>query len=274
MRRRILSQLKLAVGEGRRVLEVGDIEIGGRRLIVAAGPCAVEGREQLMETAWAVKRAGATMLRGGAYKPRTTPYSFQGLGEEGLRLLAEAREETGLPVVTEVLSPGDVSLVERYADVLQIGARNMQNYPLLRRVGRSPRPVLLKRGLAATLEEWLSSAEYILREGNEGVILCERGVRGFEPLTRFTLDLCSIPLLRELTPLPVMVDPSHAAGRRSLVPALARAAVAAGSDGLLIEVHPHPEEALSDGEQSLTPGRFNELMRELRRVAEAVGRSL
>ena len=225
----VSSKIKLAVkGEGRErtVVRIGDTEVGGGRIAVIAGPSSVESRGQLLETARAVKAAGASMLRGGAFKPRTLPYSFQGLGEEGLKILAEAREETGLPVVTEVMAPGEVGLVERYADVLQIGARNAQNYPLLKRAGEAQKPVLLKRGLASTIEEWLSAAEYVLHGGNRDVILCERGIRSFGRLTRFTLDLAAVPLLKELSHLPVVVDPSHGTGHRTLVQPMARAAVA------------------------------------------------
>jgi len=227
-----------------------------------------------MEAAHAVKAAGATMLRGGAFKPRTLPYSFQGLGEEGLRILAEAREETGLPVVTEAMAPEEVGVVEEYADVLQIGARNMQNYPLLKRVGRAGKPVLLKRGMGSTIEELLGAAEYILYGGNPNVILCERGIRTFQTITRFTLDITAVPLLKEVSHLPVVVDPSHGTGHRELVAPMARAAVAAGADGLLIEVHPNPDEAKSDGAQSLRPEGFSSLMRELGPIARAVARSL
>jgi len=247
---------------------------GGTQLTVIAGPCAVESREQIIETAQLVKEAGAHMLRGGAYKPRTSPYSFQGLGEEGLRYLAEARERTGLPIVTEVMAPDQVALVGQYADVLQIGTRNMQNYALLHAVGEAGLPVLLKRGMMSTIEELLMSAEYILSHGNRRVMLCERGIRTFETYTRNTLDINAVPVLKELTHLPVIVDPSHATGKWSLVSAAARAAVAAGADGLIIEVHPNPERAMSDGAQSLRPARFAELMTHLRRVAEAVGRTL
>jgi 3-deoxy-7-phosphoheptulonate synthase len=214
------------------------------------------------------------MIRGGAFKPRTLPYSFQGLGVEGLKILAEAREETGLPVVTEVISPESVRIVEEYADVLQIGARNMQNYPLLKRVGEASKPVLLKRGLSSTIEEWLGAAEYVLAGGNEEVVLCERGIRTYQKLTRFTLDLSAVPILKEVSPLPVVVDPSHGTGIRSLISSMAKAAVAAGADGLLIEVHPNPEEAKCDGPQSLRPKEFRELMIGLDPVAQAVGRSL
>jgi 3-deoxy-7-phosphoheptulonate synthase len=256
------------------IVTIDGVPIGGEQLIVMAGPCAVEGREQLLETARAVKEAGARVLRGGAFKPRTSPYSFQGLGEEGLRLLAEAREETGLPVVTEVMDPQMVPLVAAYADILQVGARNMQNYALLHAVGEVQRPVLLKRGMMSTIEELLMAAEYILSHGNERVILCERGIRTFEHYTRNTLDISAVPLLRQLSHLPVVVDPSHATGKWELVEPVSRAAVAAGADGLLIEVHPRPEEALSDGTQSLKPARFAALMQSLRPVAAAIGRTL
>ncbi len=250
------------------------IAVGGKQLIVMAGPCAVESREQLLEAARAVKSSHAHVLRGGAFKPRSSPYSFQGLGEEGLRILAAAREETGLPVVTEVMAPQQVPLVSTYADVLQIGARNMQNYALLHAVGEAQRPVLLKRGMMSTLEELLMAAEYILSHGNDRVILCERGIRTFEKYTRNTLDLSAVPLLKHLSHLPVVVDPSHGTGKWELVEPLSRAAVAAGADGLLIEVHPRPEEALSDGAQSLKPSRFVDLMQSLQPIAEAVGRTL
>jgi 3-deoxy-7-phosphoheptulonate synthase len=256
------------------VVEIDGISVGGKQLVVMAGPCAVESREQLLEAARAVKGAGTHVLRGGAFKPRTSPYSFQGLGEEGLRILAEARKETGLPIVTEVMEPQMVPLVMMYADILQIGARNMQNYALLHAVGEAQRPVLLKRGMMSTVEELLMAAEYILSHGNERIILCERGIRTFEQYTRNTLDISAVPLLKQLSHLPVIVDPSHGTGKWELVEPLSRAAVAAGADGLLIEVHPHPEEALSDGAQSLKPSRFAQLMEGLRPVAEAVGRTL
>jgi len=256
------------------IVSANTASVGGEQLAVMAGPCAVESREQLLETARAVKAAGAHVLRGGAFKPRTSPYSFQGLGEEGLRILAQAREETGLAVITEVTEPDMVPLVGVYADVLQIGARNMQNYALLHAVGEAQRPVLLKRGMMSTIEELLMAAEYILSHGNDRVILCERGIRTFEPYTRNTLDISAVPLLKQLTHLPVIVDPSHGTGKWDLVEPLSRAAVAAGADGLLIEVHPRPEEALSDGAQSLKPDRFAALMRSLRPVAEAVGRTV
>ena len=256
------------------VVQVNGQTIGGRKVVVMAGPCAVEDREQLLETAWMVREAGATFLRGGAFKPRTSPYSFQGLGDEGLELLAEARQATGLAVVTEVMAPEQVPLVARYADVLQVGTRNMQNYNLLHAVGEAKKPVLLKRGWMSTLEEWLMAAEYILSHSNHRVILCERGIRTFETYTRNTLDINAVPALKTLTHLPVVVDPSHGTGRWELVGPVSRAALAAGADGLLIEVHPHPERAISDGAQSLKPERFRALMGELRRVAEAVGREL
>jgi len=255
-------------------IRVNGTIIGGPELVVAAGPCAVEDEAQILAAARAVAAAGARLLRGGAFKPRSSPYSFQGLGEEGLRLLAAARAETGLAVVTEVLAPEDVELVARYADLLQVGARNMQNFRLLSAVGSQPRPVLLKRGMMATVEELLLAAEYVVAAGNPRVILCERGIRTFETATRGTLDVSAVPVLRELTHLPVIVDPSHAAGRRELVPALSRAAVAAGADGLIVEVHPDPERAVSDGRQSLTPAAFSTMMEELRRLAPALGRTL
>jgi len=252
-----------------------DLSIGdGQKIAVIAGPCSVEGREEIMEVAQAVKAAGAVALRGGAFKPRTSPYSFQGLGKEGLELLLEAKKSTGLPIVTEVLDTREVALVAEYADVMQIGARNMQNFTLLREVGKTGKPVLLKRGSGATIEEFLMSAEYVLSEGNRNVILCERGIRTLETYTRNTLDLSAVPVIKKLSHLPIIVDPSHGTGKWDLVPAMAKAAVAAGADGLIIEVHPHPDEALSDGSQSLKPDTFAELMRDLRKVAQAVGREL
>lgn len=237
-----------------------------------AGPCAVETRELLLAAAEAVAAAGAVVLRGGAFKPRTSPKSFQGLGEAGLRLLEEAAQRTGLPVVTEVMDPRDVELVARHAAILQVGSRNMQNFPLLREVGRQQKPVLLKRGAAATLDELLFAADYILQEGNENVILCERGVRGFDPSTRYVLDLAAVPVLRQRSPLPIVVDPSHGTGDASLVPAMAKAAVAAGADGLLIEVHADPEQALCDGKQALRPVEFSQLMSDLRRLVPLCGK--
>ncbi len=255
------------------VITVGGVAIGGPEIVVMAGPCAVESRAQLLETAQAVKAAGARILRAGAFKPRTSPYSFQGLGIEGLELLAEARAVTGMPFTTEVVSPADVELVARYADILQVGARNSQNFALLQEVGQSNKPVLLKRGMMSTMEECLMSAEYILSGGNRQVMLCERGIRTFETYTRNTVDINAVPLLKQLSHLPVLVDPSHGTGRWELVPAISKAAIAAGADGVVIEVHPRPEEALSDGNQSLKPARFATLMGELRRVALAVDRA-
>jgi 3-deoxy-7-phosphoheptulonate synthase len=248
--------------------------VGGNKVIVMAGPCSVESLEQVMETAIAVREAGAHLLRGGAFKPRTSPYSFQGMGEEGLKILAQARQETGLHIVTEVMAPEQVELVAKYADVLQIGTRNMQNYALLNAVGKTNMPVLLKRGMMSTIEELLMSAEYIMSNGNHKVILCERGIRTFERYTRFTLDINAVPVLKELTHLPVVIDPSHGTGKWTLVKAASKAGVAAGADGLMIEVHPNPAEAASDGEQSLKPQRFAELMAEVARVAQAVGRTI
>jgi 3-deoxy-7-phosphoheptulonate synthase len=274
---RILAPYKLAsldMQPGPTLIPLNGLEVGGQQVALVAGPCAVESREQILETAHAVKEAGATALRGGAFKPRTSPYSFQGLGLAGLELLAEAHEQTGLPVVTEVMAPEQVSLVAQYANVLQIGARNMQNFNLLRAVGQISHPVLLKRGMMNTAEELLMSAEYILSCGNESVMLCERGIRTFETYTRNTFDVNAIPALKARTHLPVLADPSHATGHWEYVGATALAAVAAGADGLLIEVHPHPEQALSDGLQSLKPDRFAELVPRLRAVAEAIGRTL
>ncbi len=260
--------------EGRTVVEVRGVRIGGEELVVAAGPCAVESGEQLSATARAVAGAGAVLLRGGAYKPRTSPYSFRGLGAQGLELLARAREETGLPVVTEVLTPADVDIVAEHADMLQVGTRNAQNFALLEAVGQSGKPVLLKRGLSNTIEEWLLSAEYVVAQGNRNVVLCERGIRSFEPAMRNTLDLAAVALVRTLSHLPVMVDPSHATGIRALVLPMTLAALAAGADGVIIEVHPDPDEALSDGPQSLTPAMFTELMAEVLRLAPALGRTV
>ncbi|MFW5940280.1 MAG: 3-deoxy-7-phosphoheptulonate synthase [Chloroflexota bacterium] len=253
---------------------IGKHMVGGSGLFLIAGPCSVESRSQIIETAHAVKEAGAHALRGGAYKPRTSPYSFQGLGEEGLKYLAEAREETGLPIVTEVMEPDLVPLVAEYADVLQVGARNMQNYALLHAVGESQHPVLLKRGMSSLMEEWLMCAEYILSHGNTRVMLCERGIRTFETYTRNTFDINAIPVLKHLSHLPIIADPSHGTGRWEYVAAASRAAVAAGADGLIIEVHPRPDEAMSDGAQSLKPERFAELVHEMRAIARAVGRDI
>ncbi len=258
----------------RTVIPIGEVLIGGEQFVVIAGPCSVESRGQLLETAHSVRRAGATILRGGTYKPRTSPYDFQGLEEEGLKLLAEARAETGLRICTEVLTPEQVDIVAEYTDILQIGARNMQNFALLKRVGKTTKPVLLKRGLAATIKEFLMSAEYIVAEGNSNVILCERGIRTFETMTRNTLDISAVPLLNELSHLPVVVDPSHASGKRSLVCPLAKSAVAAGADGLLVEVHPDPEEAWSDGAQSLTLAEFDDMMAAVKRYLPLENRHL
>jgi 3-deoxy-7-phosphoheptulonate synthase len=256
------------------VFPLDGIQVGGSGVVVIAGPCAVESRSQILEIAAAVREAGAHALRGGAYKPRTSPYAFQGLGEDGLELLAEARAVTGLPVVTEVMAPELVPLVARYADVLQIGARNMQNFALLHAAGESQRPVLLKRGMSATVEELLMAAEYILSHGNRRVILCERGIRTYETSTRNTTDINAIPVLKSLTHLPVFLDPSHSTGEAQFVTAIARAAVAAGADGLIVEVHPRPEDALSDGTQSLRPEQFAGLVTQVKAIAEAVGRKL
>jgi 3-deoxy-7-phosphoheptulonate synthase len=257
------------------VIDLGDgVRIGGPGVVVMAGPCAVESREQIVAAAVAVKAAGATLLRGGAYKPRTSPYEFQGLREEGLELLAAARAETGLKIVTEVKDTETLPLVAEYADVLQVGARNMQNYSLLERLGSLGRPVLLKRGMSATIKELLMAAEYIVARGNHRVALCERGIRTFESMTRNTLDINAVPVLKSLTHLPVIVDPSHAIGIRKHVPAVARAAIAAGADGLIVEVHPCPEQALSDGQQSLSPPEFQQLMREVTAIAAALGRGV
>jgi len=254
------------------IVKVGEVEFGGMGVGIIAGPCSVEDRSQLLESAHAVKEAGAQALRGGAFKPRSSPYSFQGLGEEGLQILAEAREQTGLPVVTEIMTPEQLPLISEYADMLQIGARNMQNYELLKTVGRSTLPVLLKRGMMATLEELLMSAEYILAEGNRNVILCERGIRTFEKYTRNTTDINALPVLKSLTHLPVILDPSHGVGKWNFVTPVALAGIAAGADGLIIEVHPNPEQALSDGGQSLLPERFVDLVLKSRAIATTIGR--
>jgi 3-deoxy-7-phosphoheptulonate synthase len=273
---RIMKPYKLASREFQphdTVFSVDGIEIGGKSIVVMAGPCAVENEQQLMEAARIVKKSGARILRGGAFKPRTSPFSFQGMERSGLELLAQAREQVGLAVVTEVVDPHDVSLVSKYADILQVGARNMQNFPLLTRIGKSKRPVIIKRGFSCTVTEWLAAADYVLAEGNSQVILCERGIRTFEDSIRFSLDISSIPVIKKFSHLPVIVDPSHAAGHYSLVPAVAKAAIAAGADGLLIEVHPNPKEALVDGLQSLTPSDFARLMKEIKSLAVCVGRS-
>ncbi|RYG60106.1 3-deoxy-7-phosphoheptulonate synthase [bacterium] len=250
------------------------VYIGGQKLAIMAGPCSVENLENTLFTAKEVSKSGASILRGGAYKPRTSPYDFQGLGVEGLQILAEARKETGMPVITEVMTPGLVEQVCEYADILQIGARNMQNYDLLREVGKCRTPVMLKRGLSSTIEEWLKAAEYVLAGGNMRVMFCERGIRTFEPSTRFTLDLSAIPAIKRDSHLPIIIDPSQGTGRRDMVAAMSKAAIAAGADGLIIEVHPHPEDALSDGQQTLDTKQFDKLMQEIAPIAQAVGRSI
>ncbi len=274
---RVSQPFKLVSREGTEedtVIDVGGVPLGGRTLAVMAGPCSVESREQILETAHAVKAAGARFLRGGAFKPRTSPYEFQGLAEEGLKLLALAREQTGLKVVTEVMDAETLPMVADYADVLQIGARNMQNFSLMKHLGRIRKPVLLKRGPSATLKEWLMAAEYVVAGGNYQVALCERGIRTFETMTRNTLDLNAVPVLKALTHLPVIVDPSHGIGLRAHVAAMARAGIAAGADGIIVEVHPRPDRALSDGQQSLTPREFEDLMKQVRVIAGALGRAV
>ena len=272
----ILKPYKLASAQIRHgepsVLEIGGRKVGGEHFALIAGPCTVESREQVMTTAEIVKGAGATLYRGGAYKPRTSPYAFHGLGEEGLRLLAEAKAETGMPIVTELMDVRDLEPVLAVADVIQVGARNMQNYTLLTELGRAGLPVLLKRGLSATLEEWLNASEYILKEGNEAVMLCERGIRTFETAYRFTLDLTAVPVLKELTHLPVVIDPSHAAGRRDWVQPMSLAAAAAGADGIIVEVHNEPDEAICDGPQAIATERFAEYAEQLQRVVEVAGK--
>lgn len=256
------------------VINVNGVEIGGNKVVVMAGPCSVESREMILETAHAVKEAGGAVLRGGAFKPRSSPYSFQGMGEEGLRYLAEAREQTGLPIITEVMSSDEIDLISDYADILQVGARNTQNYSLLKALGKTRKPVFLKRGMSSTIQELLMSAEYILAGGNMQVMIGERGIRTYETATRFTFDVNAIPVLKELSHLPVIADPAHGTGKWNLVTPIAKAAVAAGADSIMVEVHPDPSKAWSDGAQSLTLERFATMMRELRPVAEAVGRSL
>jgi 3-deoxy-7-phosphoheptulonate synthase len=274
---RILKPYKLASREFRKEnteISVRGVVIGGKKIPVMAGPCAVENKTVLTSIAEKVKAGGALFLRGGAFKPRTSPYSFQGLGEEGLKYLAEARDKTGLPIVTEIMDPRDLEVIVAYADIIQIGARNMQNFRLLLEVGAAKKPVLLKRGLSSTIKEWLMSAEYIMSRGNHEVMLCERGIRTFETATRNTLDLSAVPVLKQLTHLPVVVDPSHGVGKRDLVAPMTKAAVAAGADALIIEVHTNPEEAMSDGDQSLKPDQFAQLMLELGPIARAVGREI
>ena len=274
----ILKPYKLASLEYKATpseIKVGSgVTVGGKKIVVMAGPCSVEGRKSLLDTASDVKKAGATILRGGAFKPRTSPYSFQGLGEEGLKYMAEARDKTGLLVVTELMDVRNIDLMIKYADIIQIGARNMQNFDLLKEVGKVRKPVLLKRGIAATIKEFLMSAEYILAGGNPDVILCERGIRTFDDFTRFTLDITAVPSVKSLSHLPIIIDPSHACGKWGMVPALSYAAIAAGADGLMVEVHPSPEDAFSDGSQSLLPKKFEEMMKEVSKVAKAVGRVL
>jgi len=273
----ILSPFKMGSREfhpENTIVSVNGKTIGGEEIVIMAGPCSVESEDIVLKIAKEVKQAGAKILRGGAFKPRSSPYSFQGLGEQGLKILAEAREQTGLSIITEVVSEVDVPLVAKYADILQIGARNMQNYQLLKTVGRFNKPVLLKRGISATIEEWLMSAEYIQSEGNHDVILCERGIRTFETYTRYTLDISTVPVIKELSHLPIIVDPSHPAGNSKYVPALARAAIAAGADGILMEVHTQPSQALSDGKQSVKPIVFKELMNDLKNIAKVVGRKI
>ncbi len=273
----IPKKIKLAVRSyesQKTIIKLNGIEIGGDQVAIMAGPCSVESREQVLEAAIVVKEAGAQILRGGAFKPRTLPYSFQGLGEEGLKLLAEARDETGLPVVTEVMDPSEVELVETYADILQIGTRNMQNFPLLKSVGRADKPVMLKRGMSATINEWLGCAEYILAEGNLDVIMCERGIRTFEQITRNTVDISAAPILHMISHLPVIIDPSHGTGTRSLVGPLSKAGIAAWADGIMVEVHPHPDEALCDGAQSLSPEEFKFFMNDIKPIIGAVNRRL
>ena len=274
---RVMQPFKLASRdfcETDTVIDVNGVQIGGKKIVVMAGPCSVESREMILETAHAVKEAGATILRGGAFKPRSSPYSFQGLGEEGLKYLAEAREQTGLPVITEVMSPEDIELVGDYTDIFQVGARNTQNYALLKALGKQKKPVFLKRGISGTIQELLMSAEYILAGGNMKVMVCERGIRTYETATRNTFDINAIPVLKELSHLPVIADPAHGTGMWQYVTPIARAAVAAGADGLMLEVHPDPARAWSDGAQSLTFQRFARLMAELRLIAQAVGREI
>jgi 3-deoxy-7-phosphoheptulonate synthase len=273
----IPKKIKLAIKQDmdqKTIIKVNGVKIGSDQIVIMAGPCSVENEEQMILAAQAVKGAGAHILRGGAFKPRTLPYSFQGLGEEGLELLALARKKTGLPIITEVMSTEDVELVEAYADILQIGARNMQNFSLLKKVGKAVKPVMLKRGMSATINEWLGCAEYILSEGNPDVILCERGIRTFEQITRNTLDISAAPIIQLISHLPVVIDPSHGTGTKSLIDPMAKAAIAAGSDGLMIEVHPYPDQALCDGAQSLSPNEFKELITSIKPIIKAVSRRL
>ena len=273
----VLQPFKLVSKEFRKeptIIKVRDVEIGGKKLVVMAGPCSVESREALLEVAKKVKEAGATILRGGAFKPRTSPYAFQGMGEDGLKILSEARDITGLPIVTEVMDTRTVALVAKYTDIIQIGARNMQNFELLKEVGECKVPVLLKRGLSSTIKEWLMSAEYIMSRGNYKVMLCERGIRTFEDATRNTLDLSAVAVCKHLSHLPVIVDPSHGTGKWRWAVPMSKAAIASGCDGLMLEVHPNPEDAMSDGDQSLLPAKFKQLMGELKPIAKVIGREL
>jgi 3-deoxy-7-phosphoheptulonate synthase len=274
---RIMKPYKLASREFKpenSTVSVNGIEIGGKQIVIIAGPCAVENETQINEAARLVQKAGAHILRGGAFKPRTSPFSFQGLEKTGLELLAQVREKFGIPVITEVVDPHDVGLIAKYADILQVGSRNMQNFALLNSIGKSKCPVVLKRGFSCTVTEWLTAADYLLAGGNNQVILCERGIRTFEDSIRFSLDICSIPVIKRFSHLPIIVDPSHAAGHHLMVPSLAKAALAAGADGLLIEVHPNPKEALVDGLQSLSPANFTRLMAELKPIAKSIGRHI
>ena len=271
---KIPSLVDLQGKPGTTVVDVNGVKVGGSEVVIIAGPCAVESEEQLFETARSINSYGTSILRGGAFKPRSSPYSFQGLGEEGLKLLSEIRKETGLPVVTEVMDTKQVELVAEYADLVQVGSRNMQNFPLLKEVGMCGKPVMLKRGMMATIEEFLNAAEYILHHGNDQVILCERGIRTFATSTRNTLDLSAVPMLKHISHLPVIVDPSHATGLRWMIPSMSKAAIAAGADGIMVEVHYKPETALCDGHQSLTPNDFNDLIVDLRKVAGAVGKTI
>jgi 3-deoxy-7-phosphoheptulonate synthase len=270
----IPTRVRSTLEKSKTIVNIDNVFIGGSEVVIIAGPCAVESHEQLFETARSVKNAGGRILRGGAFKPRSSPYNFQGMGEEGLKLLSAVRKETGLPIVTEVMDTRQVELIASYADMIQIGSRNMQNFPLLREAGMCRKPVLLKRGMMATIEEFLLAAEYILNQGNEQVILCERGIRTFETSTRNTLDLSAVPMLQRLSHLPVIVDPSHGTGLRWMVPAMAKAAVAVGADGLIMEVHYKPEVALCDGQQSLNLDEFTQLMTDLKKIAQAVGRDV
>ncbi len=274
---RIMKPYKLASREFKStdtLVKAGNVQIGGKRIVIMAGPCAVESGKQLEDATRAVQSSGATILRGGAFKPRTSPFSFQGLEEKGLEIMAQVKKQYNIPVITEVVDPHEVQMVAKYADILQVGARNMQNFTLLTEIGRIKHPVVLKRGFSNTVTEWLTAADYLLAGGNDQVILCERGIRTFEDSTRFSLDISAIPVVKKFSHLPIIVDPSHAAGHYSLVPAIARAAIAAGADGLLIEVHPNPKEALVDGLQSLTPSDFGRLMKEIKIIAESLGRCI